>query len=78
MNTHKSHSAAPHSAWRRVRHVALFVLVIAVIDVGNAQRANASENPGNCGFTRIARDLGRQFAGDQDTSRVGIMASPKE
>jgi hypothetical protein len=41
----------------RLQFVTLFLLIIAVIDLGHVQ----STTPRPSGFTRIARDLGRQF-----------------
>jgi hypothetical protein len=41
----------------RLQFVTLFLLVIAVIDLGHVQ----STTPRPSGFTRIARDLGRKF-----------------
>jgi hypothetical protein len=41
----------------RLQFVTLFLLVIAVIDLGHVQ----STTPRPFGFTRIARDLGRKF-----------------
>jgi hypothetical protein len=41
----------------RLQFVTFFLLVIMVIGFGHVQ----SPSPRPCGFTRIARDLGRKF-----------------
>jgi hypothetical protein len=52
----------------RAQFVVLFVMVIAVIDVGHLQSPYAY--PGPSGFTRIARDLGRRFGNGESANFV--------
>jgi hypothetical protein len=47
------------SALSRIRSVFLFLVVIAVIDLGHSPSTDAA--PGPSGFTRIGRDLSRKF-----------------
>jgi hypothetical protein len=46
-------------ALSRIQSVFLFLVIVAVIDLGHLPQACAA--PGPSGFTRIARDLSRKY-----------------
>jgi hypothetical protein len=65
------------SALSRIPSVFLFLVIIAVIDLGHLPHPCAA--PGPSGFTRIARDLSRKFcngecAGETETALAPVLA----